>query len=49
MEVIIEAKDQNDDLFLNESADLVFHFLVLLQAKDYRFKDVLEILRERHK
>lgn len=49
VEVIIEAKDQNDDLFLNESADLVFHFLVLLQAKGYRFKDVLEILRERHK
>ena len=49
VEVIIEAKDQNDDLFLNESADLVFHFLVLLQAKGYRFADVLEILRERHR
>lgn len=49
VEVIIEAKDQNDDLFLNESADLIFHFLVLLQAKNYRFNDVLEILRERHK
>jgi phosphoribosyl-ATP pyrophosphohydrolase/phosphoribosyl-AMP cyclohydrolase len=48
VEVIIEAKDQNDDLFLNESADLVFHFLVLLQAKGYRFKDVLEVLRQRH-
>ena len=49
VEVVIEAKDQNDDLFLNESADLVFHFLVLLQAKGYRFADVLEVLRERHK
>ncbi|VAW27270.1 Phosphoribosyl-AMP cyclohydrolase / Phosphoribosyl-ATP pyrophosphatase [hydrothermal vent metagenome] len=49
VEVIIEAKDQNDDLFLNESADLIFHFLVLLQAKNYRFNDVLEILRQRHK
>ena len=49
VEVVIEAKDQNDSLFLNESADLVFHFLVLLQAKGYRFKEVLEVLRERHK
>jgi len=49
VEVVIEAKDQNDNLFLNESADLVFHFLVLLQAKNYRFKDVLEVLRDRHK
>ena len=49
VEVVIEAKDQNDDLFLNESADLVFHFLVLLQAKGFRFKEVLEVLRERHK
>ena len=49
VEVVIEAKDQNDSLFLNESADLVFHFLVLLQAKGYRFQDVLEILRKRHK
>ncbi len=49
VEVVIEAKDQNDELFLNESADLVFHFLVLLQAKGFRFKEVLEVLRERHK
>ncbi len=49
VEVVIEAKDQNDDLFLNESADLVFHFLVLLQAKGFRFNEVLEVLRERHK
>lgn len=49
VEVVIEAKDQNDELFLNESADLVFHFLVLLQAKGFRFADVLEILRQRHK
>nr|WP_262901496.1 bifunctional phosphoribosyl-AMP cyclohydrolase/phosphoribosyl-ATP diphosphatase HisIE [Candidatus Sulfidibacterium hydrothermale] len=48
VEVIIEAKDQNDDLFLNESADLIYHFLVLLQAKNFRFEDVLEVLRKRH-
>jgi len=46
---VIEAKDHDDNLFLNESADLVFHFLVLLQAKNHRFSDVLEVLRQRHK
>jgi len=49
VEVVIEAKDQNDDLFLNESADLVFHFLVLLQAKGFRFADVLDVLQKRHR
>lgn len=49
VEVVIEAKDHDDNLFLNESADLVFHFLVLLQAKNHRFSDVLEVLRQRHK
>ncbi len=49
VEVVIEAKDHDDNLFLNESADLVFHFLVLLQAKEHRFADVLEVLRQRHK
>ena len=49
VEVVIEAKDQNDTLFLNESADLMFHLLVLLQAKGYRFADVLDVLRQRHK
>ncbi|PCH76156.1 MAG: bifunctional phosphoribosyl-AMP cyclohydrolase/phosphoribosyl-ATP diphosphatase [Flavobacteriaceae bacterium] len=49
VEVIIEAKDDNDDLFLNESADLLFHYLILLQAKGFRFKDVIKILRGREK
>lgn len=49
VEVVIEAKDNNDDLFLNESADLLFHYLMLLQAKGFRLKEVVSILRERHK
>ena len=48
VEVVIEAKDSNDELFLNESADLLFHYLMLLQAKGYRLKDVISILEERH-
>ena len=48
VETVIEAKDQNDDLFLNESADLLFHYLILLQAKGYSLKDVEAVLRERH-
>lgn len=49
VEVVIEAKDSNDDLFLNESADLLFHYLILLQAKGFSLKDVENILSERHK
>lgn len=49
VEVVIEAKDENDDLFLNESADLLFHYLILLQAKGFGLEDVLEVLRGRHK
>ena len=49
VEVVIEAKDTNDDLFLNESADLLFHYLLLLQAKGFKFNDVVEILKEREK
>lgn len=48
VEVVIEAKDNNADLFLNESADLLYHFLVLLKAKGFRMEDVEEILRERN-
>jgi phosphoribosyl-AMP cyclohydrolase / phosphoribosyl-ATP pyrophosphohydrolase len=48
IEVVIEAKDSNDELFLNESADLFFHYLILLQAKGYKMEDVLVILRKRH-
>lgn len=47
VEVIIEAKDQNDQLFLNESADLLFHYLVLLQAKGHRLEDVVKVLKQR--
>lgn len=49
VEVIIEAKDNNDDLFLNEAADLLFHYLILLNAKGKSLSDVETILRERHK
>jgi len=48
VELIIEAKDQNDDLFLNEAADLVYHLMVLLSARSYRIEDVAGILKERH-
>lgn len=48
VETIIEAKDNNTDLFLNESADLLFHYLILLQAKGFGLKDVVSILNERH-
>jgi len=48
VEVVIEAKDNNDDLFLNESADLLFHYLILLNAKGHKLHDVIEILQKRH-
>jgi phosphoribosyl-ATP pyrophosphohydrolase/phosphoribosyl-AMP cyclohydrolase len=49
VELVIEAKDSNDELFLNEAADLMFHFLVLLTEKNYRIEDVINILQTRHK
>ena len=49
VEVVIEAKDSNDDLFLNESADLLFHYLILLQAKGYKLNDVVDVLKSREK
>lgn len=49
VEVVIEAKDTNDDLFLNESADLLFHYLILLQAKGFSLNDVIKVLENRHK
>ncbi len=48
VEVVIESKDDNDELFLNESADLLFHYLILLQAKGFVLNDVTKILKERH-
>lgn len=49
VEVIIEAKDNEDDLFLSESADLLFHYLILLQAKGFKLNDVISILKQREK
>jgi phosphoribosyl-AMP cyclohydrolase / phosphoribosyl-ATP pyrophosphohydrolase len=49
VELVIEAKDNNKDLFLNEAADLIYHYLVLLTEKGYAIDDVLEVLRKRHK
>lgn len=48
VELIIEAKEQHDDLFLNEAADLLYHLMVLLSARSYRIEDVVKILLERH-
>ncbi len=47
VELVIEAKDDNRDLFLNESADLLYHFLILLRAKDVQLSDVENVLFER--
>ncbi len=49
VEVVIEAKDDNEELFLNESADLLFHYLVLLQAKGYKLENVVNVLKGRAK
>lgn len=48
IEMVIEAKDKNSDLFLNESADLLFHYLLLLNAKGHNLQEVIKILKERH-
>ena len=48
VETVIEAKDDNKMLFLNEAADLLFHYLVLLQAKDCNLDDVINVLKQRH-
>jgi phosphoribosyl-AMP cyclohydrolase / phosphoribosyl-ATP pyrophosphohydrolase len=47
-EVIIEAKDNNEELFLNEGADLLFHFMVLLRAKNVSLQDIIYVLKQRH-
>ena len=49
IEVVIEAKDDNDNLFLDESADLLFHYLILLQAKGFQLNDVVDVLKSRQK
>jgi phosphoribosyl-AMP cyclohydrolase / phosphoribosyl-ATP pyrophosphohydrolase len=48
VELVIEAKDQNNDLFLNEGADLLFHYLILLQAKGFTLQDIVAVLEKRH-
>jgi len=48
VELVIEAKDVNNDLFLNEASDLLFHYLILLQARGYRLDNVIEVLKDRH-
>ena len=47
IELVIESKDNNDDLFLNESADLLFHYLILLQEKGFKINDVVNVLKSR--
>ncbi len=49
VELVIEAKDDNDDLFINEASDLVFHLLILLKAKGKSLEDVVHTLKGRHK
>lgn len=49
VETVIEAMDTNDELFLYESADLLFHYLMLLQAKGFTLKDIEAELKSRHK
>lgn len=48
-EIVIEAKDNNDDFFLGEAADLLFHYLILLQAKNKNLDQVIEVLKKRLK
>ncbi|WP_347374741.1 bifunctional phosphoribosyl-AMP cyclohydrolase/phosphoribosyl-ATP diphosphatase HisIE [Aequorivita sp. Q41] len=48
VEVVIEAKDNDDKLFLNESADLLFHYMILLQAKGFKLQDIENVLELRH-
>lgn len=48
VELVIEAKDDNKELFMGEAADLLFHYLVLLEAKGYELDEVIEVLIRRH-
>lgn len=48
VELVIEAKDNNDDLFRNEAADLLYHFLILLKAKGFRLEDIEAVLKVRN-
>jgi phosphoribosyl-AMP cyclohydrolase / phosphoribosyl-ATP pyrophosphohydrolase len=48
VELVIEAMDSNDDLFKSEAADLLFHYLVLLEQRGIDFDEIIDVLRERH-
>jgi len=48
VELVIEAKDNNDDLFKNEAADLLYHFLILLRAKNIKLNEIEDVLKERN-
>ena len=47
VELVIEAKDDNDELFKNEAADLVYHYLILLRSKGFKMEDVEDVLKAR--
>ncbi len=49
VELVIEAKDNNDELFVNEAADLMFHYLILLNKKGFELADIVKVLEDRHK
>ena len=49
VELVIESKDDNKEKFLGEAGDLLYHYLVLLQAKNYKLQDVINVLVQRHK
>ena len=49
VELVIESKDDNKENFLGEAADLRYHYLILLQAKNYKLQDVINVLAQRHK
>ncbi|GFD76572.1 histidine biosynthesis bifunctional protein HisIE [Tenacibaculum sp. KUL113] len=48
VEVVIEAKDNNDELFKNEAADLLYHYLILLKAKGFKLTDIESVLKNRN-
>ena len=48
VELVIEAKDDDAKLFLDESADLLFHYMILLKAKGYQLSDIAKVLKQRH-
>lgn len=48
VELVIEAKDNDDNLFKNEAADLLFHYMILLEAKNIDFDEIIEVLKDRH-